>query len=53
MVALLSGRTEFDRHAAIETIALETASFSDSAMLEGGAFSFAQEAYVATARSKG
>lgn len=53
MAALLSGRTEFDRHAAIETIALETASFSDSAMLEGGAFSFAQEAYVATARSKG
>jgi hypothetical protein len=34
--------------AAIKTIAQETASFSDPAMLEGGGFSFRQEAYVGT-----
>jgi ubiquinone/menaquinone biosynthesis C-methylase UbiE len=46
MAALLSNRDEADRQAAIKTIALETASFSDPAMLEGGGFSFRQEAYV-------
>ncbi len=46
MAALLSSRDEADRQAAIKTIALDTASFSDPAMLEGGGFSFRQEAYV-------
>ena len=48
MAALLSNRGDADRQAAIKTIALETASFSDPAMLEGGGFSFRQEAYVGT-----
>ena len=33
---------------AINTIPLDTARFSDPAMLEGGGFSFRQEAYVGT-----
>jgi ubiquinone/menaquinone biosynthesis C-methylase UbiE len=48
MAALLSNRDEADRQAAIKTIALETANFSDQAMLEGGGFTFRQEAYVGT-----
>jgi ubiquinone/menaquinone biosynthesis C-methylase UbiE len=48
MAALLSNRGDADREAAIKTIAQETASFSDPAMLEGGGFSFRQEAYVGT-----
>ena len=44
MAALLSNRGDADRQAAIKTIALETASLSDPAMLEGGGFSFRQEA---------
>jgi SAM-dependent methyltransferase len=51
MAALLSDRTENDRQAAIKNVALDTANFSDPAMLEGGAFSFEQEAYVGTART--
>jgi ubiquinone/menaquinone biosynthesis C-methylase UbiE len=51
MAALLSNRDEADRQAAIKTIAQETASFSDPAMLEGGGFSFRQEAYVGTGRA--
>ena len=51
MAALLSDRDEADRQAAIQTIASETANFSDPAMLEGGGFSFRQEAYVGTART--
>jgi ubiquinone/menaquinone biosynthesis C-methylase UbiE len=51
MAALLSDRDEADRQAAIKSIALETASFSDAAILEGGRFSFRQEAYVGTART--
>src|SRR6266576_2919928 len=46
MAALLSSREEADLQAACKTIALDTASFSDPAMLEGGGFSFRQEAYV-------
>ncbi|WP_249130372.1 class I SAM-dependent methyltransferase [Bradyrhizobium sp. AUGA SZCCT0283] len=53
MAALLIDRDETDRQAAIATIALETASFSDRAMLEGGAFSFRQEAYVGTGLATG
>jgi hypothetical protein len=51
MASLLSDRAEVDRQATIETIASETARFSDSAMLTGGRFSFRQEAYVGTARN--
>jgi len=51
MSALLSDRAETDRQAAIKTIASETANLSDSTMLEGGGFSFQQEAYVGTART--
>jgi ubiquinone/menaquinone biosynthesis C-methylase UbiE len=53
MVALLSDRTEDDRQAVIRMIASETASFSDQATLEGGGFSFQQEAYVGTALATG
>ena len=49
MSVLLSDRAETDRQAVIKTIASETANFSDSTMLEGGGFSFRQEAYVGTA----
>jgi hypothetical protein len=45
MSALWSDRTETDRQAAIETIASETANFSDSTMLQGGGVSFRQQAY--------
>ena len=51
IASLLSDRAEVDRQAAIETIALETARFSDSAMLARGRFTFRQEAYVGTARN--
>lgn len=51
MATLLSDRAEVDRHGTIETIASETAKFSDSAMLAGGKFSFRQEAFVGTARN--
>jgi ubiquinone/menaquinone biosynthesis C-methylase UbiE len=53
MAALLSDRAEVDRQVAIQKIALETAGFSDPAMLEGGRFSFPQEAYVGGARNAG
>jgi ubiquinone/menaquinone biosynthesis C-methylase UbiE len=53
MAALLSNRDEIDRQATIKTIAQETASFSDRAMLEGGGFSFRQEAYVGTGFATG
>ena len=53
MSALLSDLSETDRQAAIKTIASETASFSNPEMLEGGGFSFGQEAYVGTARATG
>ncbi len=49
MATLLSDRTEADHQAAIKVIASGTASFSDPTMLEGGRFSFRQEAYVGTA----
>jgi hypothetical protein len=53
MAALLSDRAEVDRQVAIQKIASATAGFSDSATLEGGRFSFPQEAYVGVARSAG
>jgi ubiquinone/menaquinone biosynthesis C-methylase UbiE len=51
MAVRLSDRGEADRQAAIKTIASETTSSSDPTMLEGGGFSFPQEAYVATAHT--
>ena len=53
MSALLSDLDDADRQAAIKTIAPETASFSDPKMLEGGGFSFGQEAYVGTGHATG
>lgn len=53
MAALLSNRDEADRQAIIKTIARETANCSDPAMLEGGRFSFRQEAYVGTGHAAG
>jgi ubiquinone/menaquinone biosynthesis C-methylase UbiE len=53
MSELLSDLSETDRQTAIKTIASETASFSNPEMLEGGGFSFGQEAYVGTARAAG
>jgi len=50
MAPLLNARIEIDREAAIAQIATETARLSTAAMLQDGAFSFPQEAYVATAR---
>jgi ubiquinone/menaquinone biosynthesis C-methylase UbiE len=51
MAALLRDRTAGDRQAVIKMIASETARLSNPAMLEGGRFSFQQEAYVSTASS--
>jgi len=51
MSTLLSDLSETDRQAAIKMIASETASFSNPEMLEGGGFSFGQEAYIGTARA--
>jgi ubiquinone/menaquinone biosynthesis C-methylase UbiE len=53
MAALLSNRDEADRQAAIKTIAVNTASFSNPAMLAGDRFSFRQEAYVGTGHATG
>jgi len=53
MAALLGNRDEADRQRTIETITLETASLSVPEMLEGGGFSFPQEAYVGTGHSRG
>jgi ubiquinone/menaquinone biosynthesis C-methylase UbiE len=49
MAGLLSDRGEADRLATIKSVALEIDGLSDPAMLEGGRFSFPQEAYVGTA----
>ena len=49
MAALLKNRNEVERQAVIETVASKTANLSTSAALEGGKFSFPQEAYVAQA----
>jgi ubiquinone/menaquinone biosynthesis C-methylase UbiE len=53
MAALLSNRPPDDRQAVINRTASETARLSDPAMLEGGRFSFPQEAYVGTASASG
>jgi hypothetical protein len=49
MAALLSDCGEADRLAVIKSVVLEIERLSDPAMLEGGRFSFPQEAYVGTA----
>lgn len=51
MASLLGDDAEADRQAAIKAVALETVSFSDPPVLEGGEFSFQQEAYVGTGRA--
>ena len=51
MAALLKNRNEVERQAVIETVASKTANLSTSAALEGGKFSFPQEAYVAQANA--
>jgi ubiquinone/menaquinone biosynthesis C-methylase UbiE len=47
---LLKDRTEHEREATISSIASKTAALSGPAMLEGGKFTFPQEAYVAIAQ---
>jgi ubiquinone/menaquinone biosynthesis C-methylase UbiE len=49
MAALLNDRTDDDRQATISSIASKTTTYSTPAMLDGGRFSFPQEAYVAVA----
>src|SRR5579863_9736129 len=51
MAALLNNDPEENRQATIKKIASETARLSDPAMLQGGGFSFQQEAYVGLARN--
>ena len=51
MTVLLRDKGEPERQAIISSVASKTASFSTPAMLNGGKFAFAQEAYVAVARS--
>jgi ubiquinone/menaquinone biosynthesis C-methylase UbiE len=53
MTVLLKDKIEPDRQAIITSIASKTATFSMPSMLEGGKFTFPQEAYVAVARSPG
>jgi ubiquinone/menaquinone biosynthesis C-methylase UbiE len=50
MTVLLKDRTEPEREAIISSIASKTMTFSSPAMLEGGKFTFRQEAYVAIAQ---
>jgi ubiquinone/menaquinone biosynthesis C-methylase UbiE len=50
MTGLLKDRSESERQTIIGSVASKTASFSAAPLLEGGGFSFPQEAYVATAR---
>jgi hypothetical protein len=50
MTVLLKDRTEPEREAIISSIASKTTTFSMPAMLEGGRFTFPQEAYVAIAQ---
>jgi ubiquinone/menaquinone biosynthesis C-methylase UbiE len=49
MTVLLKGRSEAERHAIIASVAEETIALCTPAMLDGGRFTFPQEAYVATA----
>jgi len=51
MTVLLNDKTEPERQAVISSVASKTAILSTPAMLDGGKFTFPQEAYVAIARS--
>ena len=51
MTVLLKDRSEPEREAIIWWIASGTMALSKPAMLEGGKFTFPQEAYVAIAQS--
>jgi ubiquinone/menaquinone biosynthesis C-methylase UbiE len=51
MTVLLKDRTEPQREAIISSITSKTIALSRSAMLDGGRFTFPQEAYVAIAQS--
>ena len=50
MTILLTDRAEPERQAITSAVASKTTSLSTSAMLDGGKFTFPQEAYVAVAR---
>jgi hypothetical protein len=51
MTVLLKERTEAERQAIISSVASKTMSLSTPEMLDGGRFTFPQEAYVAIAQS--
>jgi ubiquinone/menaquinone biosynthesis C-methylase UbiE len=51
MTVLLKDKAEPDRDAILSSVASKTATLSTSAMLQGGKFTSAQEAYVAMARA--
>jgi hypothetical protein len=51
MTVLLNDKTEPERQAVISSVASKTAILSTPAMLDGGKFTFPQEAYVAIAQS--
>jgi hypothetical protein len=51
MTILLKDKSEPERHAIISSVASKITTLSTPAMLEGGKFTFPQEAYVAVARS--
>ena len=51
MTVLLRDQTEPERAAIISSIAARTIALSTPAMLEGGRFTFPQEAYVAIAQA--
>jgi hypothetical protein len=51
MTVLLANRTEPERQAIISSVASKATTLCTPAMLDGGGFTFAQEAYVAVARN--
>ena len=51
MTTLLKDKTEPERQSIISSVAHKTTALSTPAMLDGGRFTFPQEAYVAIARS--
>ena len=51
MTILLKDKIETERQAIISSVASKAATLSSASMLEGGKFTFTQEAYVAVAWS--
>jgi hypothetical protein len=51
MTALLKDKTEPDRQGIISSVASKTVALAAPSMLDGGGFTFPQEAYVAVART--